>query len=480
MKYTLLSITALLVFPMGCLKNTARRDVDAKVETPISWQALEQETALQFLPEKLEDSWWRDFGDDALNQAVTEALASNRTLLEAQAMVKAAAEAAVAAGAERFPTVGLDLGGGRQKQNFIGLPLPGGQEVIGATYTQHRGGITASWEADLWGRIKANTRMALSEYEASVYDLKALRLSIAGGAVKAWLKALEASQQEALAEEMSWRFQKEVQQVKRRYEKGLKSSLDLRLSQSNHASTQALLKQRKQQRAAVARQLRIIMGQYPSNEPFAKKAFPPLPSRVPIGLPADLISRRPDMAAAESRLLARDQGLVAARRALYPRLTLTASAGSSASDLSDLLKGDFSVWSIAGGLVQPLFQGGRLRANVRSAEFKVDAQLHHFANLALTAYSEVEGALENEKWLRLREADLTQAHAQSEAAAKRAEDSYYKGLVDYLSVLVAQRQALAARSELIAVRSSLLINRVDLYMALGGGFQNPTTQGPRY
>ncbi len=130
--------------------------------------------------------------------------------------------------------------------------------------------------------------------------------------------------------------------------------------------------------------------------------------------------------------------------------------------------------------MQPLFQGGRLRANVRSAEFKVDAQLHHFANLALTAYSEVEGALENEKWLRLREADLTQAHAQSEAAAKRAEDSYYKGLVDYLSVLVAQRQALAARSELIAVRSSLLINRVDLYMALGGGFQNPTTQGPRY
>ena len=475
MKSTLFSILLMFTMTTGCLKTEPRREVNVDVETPQSWQALANYAKDDAL---VQDQWWRDFGDSNLTEVVEKALLANRSLQEAQAHVRASSEVAKAAGANRYPQLGLNVNSGRQKQNFIGLPL-GDQEVFSTTYPQHGMGLTASWEADLWGRISAQVGEASSEHQANLADLQALRLSIAGQTAKTWLWALEAAQQEALAEEMTARFQREANQVQNRYEKGLKSSLDVRLSQSNHASTSALLQQRKQQRAGYARQLRVLMGNYPHSQVFEEQNFPQIPATAPVGLPADLISRRPDMAAAEYRLIARDYSLAAARRSLYPRLNLTASAGSSSSHLSDLLKGDFSVWSLAGGLVQPLFQGGRLKAAVRGAEARVDAQLHHFANKALVAYGEVEGTLENEKWLRLQEADLARAHAQSEAAAQRAEDSYYKGLADYVSVLVAQRQVLQAKSQLITVRAMLLVNRVDLYMALGGGFQNPVHPQPR-
>jgi len=170
-----------------------------------------------------------------------------------------------------------------------------------------------------------------------------------------------------------------------------------------------------------------------------------------------------------------------ARTELYPRLSLTGNAGTATGALADLLDGDFGVWSLVGNLIQPLFQGGRLRAGVARAEARAAEELATYANTALLAYSEVETALAAEAFLTERARHLAIAVEQSRAAETLADDRYRAGLDDYVTVLESQRLALQAEGDLITARRQRLENRVDLYLALGGGFDRPSsadTTGP--
>jgi outer membrane protein TolC len=181
------------------------------------------------------------------------------------------------------------------------------------------------------------------------------------------------------------------------------------------------------------------------------------------------------LVAAERRLAAAEQRYGAARRDLYPRLSLTGSTGTSTRALTDLVDGDFGVWSLLGNVLQPVFQGGLLRANVDLAEAGVDETLISYAGTALAAYSEVETALAAEQHLREREDHLAVAAEQSRAAERLAEERYRSGLEDFITVLESQRRALQADGEWIAARRQRLENRIDLYLALGGGFERSET-----
>ena len=196
-----------------------------------------------------------------------------------------------------------------------------------------------------------------------------------------------------------------------------------------------------------------------------------MPSSIPGGLPAELISRRPDLAAAELRLSAAGHRFDSARRSLYPRLVLTGSGGTSTQEFKDLLDGDFGVWSVMAGLTQPLFQGGRLRAGADQARAASDEILARYAGTVLNAYREVETALVSEEHFELRRQALEEATRQASAARILAEDRYRSGLTQFITVLESQRQAVQAESDLIAARQQLLNNRIDLVLALGGGYR---------
>jgi outer membrane protein TolC len=170
--------------------------------------------------------------------------------------------------------------------------------------------------------------------------------------------------------------------------------------------------------------------------------------------------------------------LAESRRALYPRISLTGSAGTSSSELSDLLDGDFSVWSLISNLFQPLFQGGRLRAGVDLARARENEVLALYIQSVLNAFSEVEIALSAEDYLIKRERSLEVAAEQSTAARILAEDRYAKGLTNFIEVLEAQRQAFLAQSELLSVKRLRLDNRIDLYLALGGDFVVSPSDSP--
>ena len=196
-----------------------------------------------------------------------------------------------------------------------------------------------------------------------------------------------------------------------------------------------------------------------------------MPPAVPAGVPADLVARRPDLVAAERQVAASEARLRVARRELLPSFSLTANTGTSTNALRTLLNGDFGVWGLVGNVVAPLWQGGRLRAEISRADARVAEVLATYVNTALLAYSEVETALAAEEYLADRVVHLTTSVEQARAAERLADERYRTGLDTYITVLDSQRSAFQAESQLIAARRLRLENRVDLYLALGGGFE---------
>jgi NodT family efflux transporter outer membrane factor (OMF) lipoprotein len=460
-------ILALMVFSVGCASAPKVQEAQLDVSIPATWTADETPTG------EIDPGWWQDFGEPDLTRVVEIALTRNNDLLAAAARVDQAAAQARITGADLMPSVNAGLNGMKQKRNFIGFPIPGAKpgEVLSTTITTYGVSLDVSWELDLWDRLGARARAGIADLQAAAADYRGAQLSVAGQTMKAWFATAEASQQLALAEATVESFTRSTNQVRQRYESGIRSSLDLRLSLANLAAAKALLKLRRQQLDATTRQLEVLLGLYPGRELVVPTELPDTPPPIPAGVPADLIDRRPDLSAAERRLAASDERYKAARRDRYPRFSLTATGGTSTKGLKDLVDGDFSVWSLAFNLLQPVFQGGRLRAAVDLSEAQADEALINYANSALHAYTEVETALAAEEYLAEREADLAYAAEQSRAAERLSEDRYGAGLESFITVLESQRRALTADGEWITARRQRLENRVDLYLALGGGFE---------
>jgi outer membrane protein TolC len=216
-----------------------------------------------------------------------------------------------------------------------------------------------------------------------------------------------------------------------------------------------------------------------------------MPAHAPAGLPSELVHRRPDLIVVERELLVSDARVAQSRANLRPRFTLTSAAGTASNQLRDLVDGDLLVWNLIGGLIQPIYNRGRLKAGVAHDEAMVTEAMARYEGSLLRAYGEVEIALAAEDILARREVALESATRQSLAARDLAEDRYRRGLADIITVLSSQRTALDSESQLLALRRQRLDNRVDLHLALGGGFeaaapvppsglqQRPAADGPR-
>lgn len=418
------------------------------------------------------DHWWRDMGAARLDSLVALALAHNYDLKAAGARLAQAQAQARVAGAPLWPQFNANANGSRRKQNFVGLPIPGSapDQVLSSKSTSFGVDLTASWEADLWGRLRAGAQAALADAAAAAADFRAARLSLAAQTARAYFAAVEAGRQVELAQATVANYRLSTEQIEDRYGRGLRSSLDVRLGRSSLATAEATLAQRRGQRDAALRQLELILGRYPGARVEVGGELPAVSGPVPAGLPAQLVARRPDLVAAERRLAAADRRLAQARRALLPRISLTASTGRSSGALSSLLDGDFSVWSLVGNIAQPLLQGGRLRAGVDQAAAAAEHALFAYAQSALRAYGEVEAALNAEGLLADQERALATAAEEALAARSLAEDRYARGLSDLIALLESQRRAFDAQSRLFAIRRQRLDTRIDLHLALGGGF----------
>lgn len=459
---------ALAGLAAGCAAAPPVAHPGLRLPIPGGWTAAETPAG------RLDPDWWTDFGDAGLATTIETALARNLDLQAAAARLDQAAADARAASAALLPTLRAPYSGSQRKQNFIGFPIPGAEDrVLSTVFTNHGVSLETTWEIDVWGRLRAGEQAALADLQRSAADLRGARLSLAGQTAKAWFAVAEARQQVRLSEATVRSLGESVALVQDRFESGIRPALDLRQAMLNLSNAEAGLAQRRRQLDASTRQIEVLLARYAAGDAAAPAELPDMPPAPPAGVPADLVARRPDLAAAERQVAASEARLRVARRELLPNLTLTGSAGTATDGLRSLLDGDFSVWSLVANVVAPLWQGGRLRAQIDRAEARVAEVLASYVNTALVAFAEVETALAAEEHLAARVVHLTTSVEQALAAERLAGERYRTGLDTYITVLDSQRSAFQAQSELLAARRLRLENRVDLYLALGGGFEPP-------
>ncbi|MDA0206033.1 MAG: efflux transporter outer membrane subunit [Acidobacteria bacterium] len=460
-------VAALILAAAGCAAKLDQPVRSFTVEPPTAWAAAP--AAVE--PVIADVDWWAYFGDAGLDGAISEALTHNKDLTAAAARIDLAQAQARIAGAPLLPSLSASMNRNRQRVNFIGLPIPGREDdVISSINTNVGISLNLNWEADVWGKLQSSQLAALADVEAVETDLAGARLSLTGQTAKAWFAAIEAKRQLQLAQASQESFQVSSERVRARFESGVRPSLDLRLALTAVDRAQGAVQQRRQILDASVRQLEILMGKYPAAAYELAEDLPDAPRGVPAGLPAELVSRRPDLISQERRLLAADARIAQSKAALRPSFSLTGSTGTATNQLQDLLNGEVFVWSLIGGLTQPIFNNGQLKAEVRQTEARAREAAALYENAALNAYRQVEVALAADRFLSEQETALDTATRQALKAQQLAEQRYRSGLADIITVLDAQRTAIDSESQWLAVRRARLDNRVDLHLALGGSF----------
>jgi NodT family efflux transporter outer membrane factor (OMF) lipoprotein len=330
--------------------------------------------------------------------------------------------------------------------------------------------LTASWELDVWGRVRYGTRGARDQHAATEADYISARQSIAALVAKAWFTAIEASAQRALASEMLTSANALLSLSDDRLRVGIGSEFDVTSARVSVDNYQDALVQTSLARDQALRALETLLGRYPAAEVAVAPQFPSIPLRVPTGLPSELLQRRPDVIAAWRRVGAAFNRVEQARAARLPAFSLTGSASDLTSDLFVLQDRDNPVWGIGGALFAPLFSGGALKAQVAVKTAEQKQAVAAYASTALKAFSDVEGSLAGESAMLARESVLVTSVADSERALRLAETRYRVGSGDMRSV---QQQLLSwnsARINLLRVQSERRIQRVNLHLALGGDF----------
>ncbi len=456
-KYLVLSVSMVALASCAAVPVTDKTlpipDISAK------WAAV-GDASLQSVA-VANDGWLDDLKMTELSNFVDEVLTNNPDFRATAYRMEAAGFTAKVSQGNLYPTVNANFGASRQ---HVSNP-----SVTGNSLTL---GFDARWEADVWGRLSAQTAASEANYNAAGYDLAGARLSLAAQVSQAWFDSMEAQAQTELAQRTVESYERAVRVVEKRFARGLSTGLDLRLIISNLEASRASLNGRINQRGEQKRRLEILAGRYPSAEIVATGEIPNLSGDVPIGLPMNLLERRPDLQAAKQRLLSAGYSSQASKKALLPSLSLTASGNNSSGNFTDLLKFDNIFWNLLGNITQPLFQGGKLKYGAKASQELFEAEKQVFARVLLSAFKEVEDALSSERSLKEQVKHTEKAAANALAAEKVALDQYGRGLIKISVLLESQRQSLTQQSQLLSIKKQRINNRIALYLALGGDFSN--------
>lgn len=412
---------------------------------------------------------WRDFFPDARLQAlIATALEHNRDMRIAAAHVEEARALYGIVRADRLPSVDAAAGAASARTpgdlSFTGLPL--------TTHRYDVGLSMLSFELDFWGRVKSLNEAALASYLASEEAQRALRLSLISEVANAYFTQLEMAERTQLAVETLKSREETRMMVDRRRQLGLAGDLDFLAADGAYQLTRAELANLERQRAAAINALTLLVGREPTNLPGGRK----LPDQgvVPnfvAGLPSEVLLRRPDVLAAEKRLIAANANIGAARAAFLPRITLTAGLGTASSALSGLFDAGSGSWNFQPALRLPLFDAGRTAAGVDLAEARKVIAVADYEKTIQQAFREVADLLAARS--HLAEQLLAQQSAEkSQQERLRLADARYKaGISSYLEVLDAQRELFSAQQGTVQIQRAQLTAAAQLYKALGGGWQ---------
>lgn len=460
MKHTALA-AALLAALSGCSLIPNYQQPASPVAA--QWDTVDTQHSAVVLPD------WREFFQDQQLQSLIEtALHNNRDMRIAALNVDAFRAQYRIQRSARFPSV--DAGGGANRQRIPGNMNPAGNDsTINSQYSADLG-ITA-WELDLFGRLGSLRDQALETYFASEQAQRSTQLSLIASVATAWL-SLQADQEALqLVRDTLATYEDSLRLVERSYDAGVASLLEVQQARTSTSSARASLAQFERQSAQSRNALNLLLGGEPDidiSTPVPLKHFKF--AELPVGLPADLLQRRPDILQAEYELKAANANIGAARAAFFPSISLTATAGSLSPDLSGLFDSGSGSWLFKPSINLPIFNAGRLRANLDYSEIQKDIRVASYEKAIQTAFQEVADGLSNRmtyKQQLIAHDELVQSGEEYYTLADRR---FIEGIDNQLTRLDAQRLLFDAQQQRISTHFAQLASEINLYKALGGGY----------
>ncbi|WP_312439070.1 efflux transporter outer membrane subunit [Janthinobacterium sp.] len=456
----LLIVAALAVALAGCAAKAPPQPASS-LQLPSGWRA--QAAGAEPGSARVEQLWWQSFGDPVLSNLVATALAHNGDLRVARARVEEYRARLAQAGANHAPTLSFD-GSPTRTRTLASSGVPYVTNVFQAE-------LQASYEIDVWGRLGKLTDASAESFRAEQASLDAAALSIAGSVATAYLNLRGLDAQLALTQATLELRVQSRELARKQFEVGYSSQLEWQQAQSEYHAAAEQIPQLERQIFEQENALAVLVGGNPG--PIARGltlqelSAPP----VPAGLPSELLRRRPDIARAEHNLAASNATLAATRDQLLPSFKLTATGGGQATTLTDFLHAPTALWRLSALAAGPLFDGGRVQAQTDIAGAQRDQLAYTYENVVRNAFSETENSLGAIYRLRQQAVENDARRATSAETLRIAHNRYRNGYASYLEELDAQRSLYSADVGLLQLKTRILVASVDLYRAMGGGWQ---------
>jgi multidrug efflux system outer membrane protein len=412
--------------------------------------------------------WWTQFNDPMLDQLIREGLANNKNIKIAAANVEQASAVLTSTRSPLFPQLNYQAAAGRYRFSQNGTTtLPGNLSNPTNAYQVLAG---ASWELDLWGRIRRLTESAQANLFATEQARRGVILSLVGSVASDYLQLRGFDEQLVIAEQTLAAYGESQRSMKLKFKYGRVSELNVEQANSRYEAAAAQIPQIKTQIALLENALSILLGKNPGKIPRGKTIFELASPAIPAGVPSELLERRPDLLQSEQQLIAANALIGAAKAQFFPTISLTGATGYSSTDLNNLFKGPARVWNYGGGIAGPIFTGGQVYGQYKQSQAAHKAALIGYQLAIQSAFADVENALVSQQELSEQVAAQERLVTALKAYAQLSQYLFDGGRESYTTVLQAEEQLFPAELNWAAARAALYIGMVDIYKAMGGGW----------
>ncbi len=457
-------LLVILVAISGCAVGPDYKRPDAPI--PSSFKELKGWRQALPRDQEIRTKWWEAFGDSILNSLEEQVNVSNQSIALAESQYRQSQALVQLARANYFPTVSAGAAYTRT--------LPAGGAGTYSTVDQHQVSLNAAWEADLWGRVRRQVESSTASAEASFADLQAMRLSMQTNLAQNYFQLRTLDAQKKNLEDAVAAYEKAMELTQNQYKAGVAAKADVAAAQTQLKTTQAQAIDVGVQRAQLEHAIAILIDKLPVDFSLTPVTFIAPQIKIPVGIPSDLLERRPDIASAERKMAAANAQIGVAKAAYFPDLTLSGSLGYLSAELASLFTSPSFFWAVGPALAITLFDGGAREAQTEQARAAYDGTVAFYRQTVLTGFQNVE---DNLAALRI----LDEEAQMQEQAVNSAQESvtltinqYKAGIASYLNVITAQTIALTNERTAISISGQRLNATVLLVTALGGGWSAPT------
>ncbi len=423
--------------------------------------------------EQVQDRWWEEFSDPNLNELIEAGLTDNLDVLSAWDRYAQAEAIETAAKSSFWPNITGTLGASDMEtmaDEKITMTPYGPVSNKDNDGTMYSASITASYELDLWGRVRASRKASHADFEASAQDLQTMTMTMSGELAKTWYQLVEQRKKIEILEQQKETNKSYLEIITLMYEQGLSPAADVLQQKQQVSATQGELLGAKMLHELTEQRFAVLMGKHPTTKYYFEEEYiPELPPLPETGVPSGLILKRPDVKSARLRLEAADYRVYEAIANQFPQISLSASA----SDTDDRFRSLFDSWvkNLAANMMMPIFNGGLLRSQVKLSRATASGQLHAFEKTVLMAITEVESALTQERIQKEMVENFDQQLEISRQALEFTKIRYQNGATSYIPVLINLTTVQRLERMQIEAQRTQITYRISLYRALGGGFE---------